>query len=156
MRDTDLAAVKRLADYEDTGLTPDEVDQIRRASLTMMFPTVGDFVRYAIQNFEDLEKYRKAESEGRLIILPEHWKDLCGRKGMQLYTIFQGDVYDAEVTDVYIDENGEGRFAYAIFPSEDPFDSEWLDKPVSRFWDVLFRTYEEAEAALAKEAHNDT
>lgn len=62
--------INRLAAYEDTGLTPDEVDQIRRASQTMMFPTVGDFVRYAIQNFEDLEKYRKAESDGRLFVLP--------------------------------------------------------------------------------------
>ena len=41
-------AIDRLAAYEDTGLEPDEVDQIHRASQTMMFPTVGDFVRYSI------------------------------------------------------------------------------------------------------------
>ena len=65
-----IDALGRLASYEDTGLEPDEVDQIRRAAQTMMFPTVADFARYAIQNFEDLQKYRKAEADGRLLVLP--------------------------------------------------------------------------------------
>ena len=60
----------RLAAYEDTGLEPEKVNQIRKATENMMFENVGDFVRYAISNFEDLEKYRKAEQEGRLVVLP--------------------------------------------------------------------------------------
>lgn len=48
----------RLAAYEDTGLEPEEIDQICRAAKTMMFETVADFVRYSIANFEALQAYR--------------------------------------------------------------------------------------------------
>lgn len=127
-------AIDRLAAYEDTGTEPEEI---------------GDVVMHCEDlGLGGLLGLLNAIATDRLIVLPENWKDLCGRTGMQLYTIYEGDVYDAAVTDVYIDENGEGRFAYAVFPDEDPFDTEWFDEPVSRFWDVLFRTCEEAEAAL--------
>lgn len=87
---TEQDAINRLAAYEDTGLTPDEVDQIRRAAQAMMFETVADFARYAIQNFEDLQKYRKAESEGRLFMPP------C-RVGDTLYIIIDGKIYEGKV-----------------------------------------------------------
>lgn len=48
----------RLAAYENTWLEPDEVAQICRAAKTMMFESVSDFVRYAIENFEKLQAYR--------------------------------------------------------------------------------------------------
>lgn len=76
------AVVDRLAAYENTGLEPDQVDQIRRAADHMMFESAGDFARYSITNFESLEEYRalgsidrlhelvQAEKDGRLVVLP--------------------------------------------------------------------------------------
>lgn len=69
--------VDRLARYEDTGLEPEQAEQIVRASENMMFENVGDFVRYSIANFEELEKYRKAEREKQSMKLPCKIGDTC-------------------------------------------------------------------------------
>lgn len=75
-------AANRLAAYENTGLEPEDADQIRKAAEYMMFETVGDFVRLAISNFDELQSYRalgtieelsalvKARDEGLLLMLP--------------------------------------------------------------------------------------
>lgn len=72
--------IDRLAAYEDTGLEPSEVEQIQRAAEYMMFESVGDFVRYAIANFEELQQYHsiapidrlrelaQADKEGRCVV----------------------------------------------------------------------------------------
>lgn len=131
--------LNRLAAYEDTGLTPDEVDQIRRAAQTMMFPTVADFARYAIQNFEDLQKYRKAEADGRLVMppckvgdtlyeidLPEYGVIVC----KVMWMILKNDVsVQVEVTD------GHGLGSGYCFELSD-------------FGRTVFHTREAAEAAL--------
>jgi len=65
-------AVDQLAAYEDSKLTPDQVDQIRRAAEYMMFPSVGDFVRYAISNFEELQRLQKSE-----LLEAGHWRNVA-------------------------------------------------------------------------------
>lgn len=56
MRDSyDIEAVRRLAAYEDTGLTPEEVLRLK-----------GECFGWKC----DAEKYKDAESDGRLIVLP--------------------------------------------------------------------------------------
>lgn len=64
-------AVDQLAAYEDSKLTPDQVDQIRRAAEYMMFPSVGDFMRYAISNFEELQRLQKSE-----LLEAGHWRNV--------------------------------------------------------------------------------
>lgn len=51
-------AYARLAEYEGTGLAPDQVDQIRRAAKNMMFSDVGEFVRYAWSLFDTVNEYK--------------------------------------------------------------------------------------------------
>lgn len=58
-------AVDKLAAYENTRLTPDQVDQIRRAAEYMMFESTGDFVRYAIANFEELQRLKNCNTGAR-------------------------------------------------------------------------------------------
>ena len=126
--------------YKDTGLEPEEVDQIRRAAQTMMFPTVADFARYAIQNFEDLQKYRKAEAEGRLVVLP------C-KVGETIYYLNPFDeIEKGRITMIQQKANGTLKFRVTTTFSHD-VTSDAIGKSV-------FRTREEAEAAL-KEREND-
>ena len=72
----------RLGAYEDTGLEPEEVEQIKRAAVYMMFEDVAHFVRYTLSNFDELQKYKalgdynrlcelkQADDEGRCVVLP--------------------------------------------------------------------------------------
>lgn len=73
---------ERLKQYEDTGLEPEEVEQIKRAAVYMMFEDVAHFVRYTLSNFDELQKYKalgdynrlrelkQADDEGRCVVLP--------------------------------------------------------------------------------------
>lgn len=72
-----MKLVAKLWDYENTGMEPDQIQQIIKASENMMFENVGDFVRYSIANFEALEKYRKAEREKQSMKLPCKIGDTC-------------------------------------------------------------------------------
>lgn len=72
--------VDRLGAYEDTGLEPEEVEQIKRAAVYMMFEDVAHFVRYTLSNFDELQKYKalgdynrlrelkQADDEGRCVV----------------------------------------------------------------------------------------
>lgn len=59
-------AVDRLAAYEETGMEPEEVDQIKRAAAHMMFDDVSQFVRYTLNNFDELQKYKALGDYNRL------------------------------------------------------------------------------------------
>lgn len=82
--DSGLAGVVirgKLADYEDTGLEAEEVEQIKKAAAYMMFEDVAHFVRYTLSNFDELQKYKElgdynrlrelaqADKEGRCVVL---------------------------------------------------------------------------------------
>lgn len=72
----------RLSAYDDTGLEPEEVEQIKRAAVYMMFEDVAHFVRYTLGNFDELQKYKalgdynrlrelkQADDEGRCVVPP--------------------------------------------------------------------------------------
>lgn len=122
---------EKLTAYEATGLSPDDVDQIRRAAMTMMFPSVSDFVRYSIQNFEQLEQYRKDEREGRIIRLP------C-KVGDMVYYKRGRDILGDTVDRISIDEadnqvilNAHKTFSFCDFGRK------------------VFTSYEEAAAKLS-------
>lgn len=80
--------VDRLAAYEDTGLEPEKVEQIKKAAVHMMFEDVAHFVRYALINFDELQKYKalgdynrlrelaKADKEWRCVVLKTDKKEL--------------------------------------------------------------------------------
>jgi hypothetical protein len=125
MNDVQRALI-RLAAYEDTGLTPEEVDDLQDKCFRL------DGI---------IAEYKDAESDGRLIVLP------C-RIGDQVWTIRNHGgvphVYTGAVSEIFFAEDDAGvtRLCMAV-------------KGVSKgFWgERFFNTREEAEAAL-KEAHN--
>ena len=106
---------KRLSAYEDTGLEPNEVDQICRASKTMMFDSVADFVRYSVANFDALQTYRalgpvdelsalvKARDEGRVLPEKSMWTATC--HGSKLVLIV--DVKSAQEAEAALGGGGD-------------------------------------------------
>ncbi len=60
-----ISAANRLADYEDTGLTPEEIDMDHEAAETL---------RQLCQNYDldRLEKLAEADRDGRLVVLPSN------------------------------------------------------------------------------------
>lgn len=113
-----LAAVDRLAAYEDTGLEPDTVSKIR------------DIVLDISGDIDHLRELAQAEQDGKLVVLPckrgdKVWR-ICGPKGRKF-------VAERTVLSVTLYELGK----IEVFTTT----SDWLGKTV-------FLTREEAEAAL--------
>ena len=137
------AALDCLAAYEETGLEPEEVDQIRKAAEHMMFDSVGDFARYAISNFEDLRKYRKAEQEGRLVV------PLC-KVGQRVWIngiLGVGQCEEHEITSVsvYIGQKTNVWFNAKMVQYRGEARCSFGDDQIGK---TVFLTREEAEAAL--------
>ena len=88
-------AFDRLAAYEETGLEPEEMEQIKKAAAHMMFEDVAHFVRYTLSNFDELQRYKElgdynrlhelaqADNEGRCVVLPfkpPRWVYMCSAR----------------------------------------------------------------------------
>ncbi|ANU42209.1 hypothetical protein ADH75_02875 [Flavonifractor plautii] len=59
-------AFDRLSAYEETGLEPEEMEQIKKAAAHMMFEDVAHFVRYTLSNFDELQRYKELGDYNRL------------------------------------------------------------------------------------------
>lgn len=141
-------AIVRLAAYEDTGLTPEEINGLQTAltelrhevdsilanqRLVQALKEKGFPTDDGIRHIEDL---LQVEKDGRLVVLP------C-RVGENVYDISDGTAYKTKVL----------SFLYY---------GDWACRTVSSYPDLeefgtrIFLTREEAEAALKKvEAKND-
>lgn len=73
---TFCAAIDRLAAYEDTGRTPEEIKEMLDWSFGLFSEKIGDFLQ--------------AKSEGRLIVLP------C-KVGDTVYVVDRGKIFEEEV-----------------------------------------------------------
>ena len=118
-------AIDRLAAYEDTGLEPEEVKSLKE---TWDLFGGEDGIQQA---FMERDKYKQAESEGRLIVLPckvgdTVWR-IVGPKGHRI-------VRQRKVLAVTIYHTGD-----VIIHT---------DGAENRFGKTVFLTREEAEAAL--------
>lgn len=65
----------RLAAYEETGLEPEEMEQIKKAAAHMMFEDVAHFVRYTLSNFDELQRYKELGDYNRLRELDQAHKE---------------------------------------------------------------------------------
>lgn len=132
VKDHDYVAVAhRLADYEDTGLSPEEIVKMGMA--------YEDSKRYAAR----LEGRIKAYGEGRIVVLP------C-KVGDELWTniAIRGDRYRLSdrpyhVKVVFIGLGPETTFFHVEYSNGRIFP---VDK--GQFGKTVFRTKEEAEKAL--------
>lgn len=120
-------AADKLAAYEDTGLTPEEC-----ATIAKSYPRLFDMVY-------ELQKYKDAEADGRLVILP------C-KVGDTVYRITKsGAILDELVDDIVMPE----------FYTRTQDGLRGLDAMWNEFGKAVFLTREEAEAVLKGETSNE-
>jgi hypothetical protein len=123
-------AVVRFADYEDTGMEPEQITAAQKAMRAGLALACALQAYRAIGTVEELSALVKARDEGRLVELPckrgdKVWR-ICGPKGRKF-------VAERTVLSVTIYEPGQ----FEIFTNC----SDWLGRTV-------FLTRQEAEAAL--------
>lgn len=135
-------AILQLAAYEDTGLDPEEVKQVKLSLMGKALAEIKEFEGVQIARMIELAQ---AEKDGRLVVLP------C-KVGDTLWTNISivGDRYKSAdrpypVEVVFIGMGKDDRFFHVQYESGTvfPFDYDKVGKNV-------FLTREEAEAALKK------
>ena len=126
------AAWESLASYEDTGLTPKEINEHEAAYIEIMTRTYGPL-------HQKIGQWLQAEQDGRLAVLP------C-KVGDTIYVILRGRIIETTVRTFFFGypsygiEGREMRMIRTI---------NW-DIPMDEFGTRIFLTREEAEAALTK------
>ena len=118
-------AANRLAAYEETGLTPEEIDMDHEAA---------EQLRHLCRNcdLDRLEKLAEADKDGRLVVLP------C-KVGDKLYRVFYGEIFEQRVGSMkYFAIQGKWDIeTYPFYPCVE-----------SSIGKTIFLTREEAEKAL--------
>ena len=120
--------IDRLAAYEDTDRTPDEIEKLKKKALSLE-------VYKAIGTTEHLRELVAAEQEGRLVVLP------C-KVGDYVYipSIERQEVIRTRVQGISVAVSGRAILRFGGYPVE----SAWGDG-CGKDW---FLTREEAEKAL--------
>lgn len=131
--------LERLADYEDTWLTPEEVlpkDKADEIALKIM--RLADLESFC--SYTRLRELAEADKDGRLAVLP------C-KIGGTVYLLLQDDVkHNPETCGWYISEDRVGAIAEGGFYLGDPADDVYVRNEEIR--EEVFLTREEAEKAL--------
>lgn len=114
---------------------------------------------------EKLERYEKAEKEGRLIEFP--CREIFESQGGYLYMIYDGEVIELTSCNAQIDPSGvvyvtccadDKIFPYVepyVEPDTEPSCTEFIDFEISDFGKNVFLTREAAEEAKLKEMGNN-
>lgn len=126
----------RLAEYEDRGIDPHEVKLVQETLVTAQ--------RLKKEQYDTLEKYLKAEAEGRLVIIP------C-KAGSEVFVLWFGSVVPATVIGFHFYEWREWYSVRVLFDTRKI--SVTRDFSFEAFGKTLFFTREEAEAALKGETN---
>ena len=135
------AAWSRLAAYEDTGLTPEEVlpkDKADEIALKLM--RLADLE--SICSYTRLRELAEADKDGRVVVLPVR-PVLTPIISSMLYIIDDGDIYEDALyeADVGMSESGKTNVVYTTLSDLMIFEQADIGKTV-------FLTREEAEKAL--------
>jgi len=124
---------RRLAAYEDSGLSPEEVQKLKKSDASKEQCTIdqhGEIHRLR----DELKRYKQAEQEGRLVVLPR-------KVGTRVWVIGQ----DCDLChDMYTEEPclfGDCEYRKVI-------ESVFLPGMTDEFGKTVFLTREEAEKAL--------
>ena len=127
------AAWSRLADYEDTRLTPGEVRSLWGEWNAMMR------VLNSIGSYDRLRELAEADKDGRLVVLPV--KPVF--TPILLYIIEDGDIYEDALYEAVVgmSGNGEMNVVYTTLSDQIIFEQADIGKTV-------FFTREEAKKAL--------
>lgn len=131
--------MKKLQAYEDIGLTPEEVNHFFAGYLTGEEAKAK--YREDKQRHNEWAEWKKAESEGRLIVPP------C-KVGDTVYVIIYGEVFAVLV--VYIAQyEWEDEFTVGLLIESDKTNGTHRYR-FADFGKTVFLTREKAEAALNK------
>lgn len=124
----------RLAAYEDTGLTPEEVEHTK---LSLMGKAISEITEFDGMPIDRLKELSRADREGLVVVLP------C-RVGRRVYVPdFEAQtVANIRVQGISITPTGRVVLHFGGYPAA----SAWGD----RCWIDWFLTYEGAEAALRR------
>lgn len=132
-----------LAAYEDTGLEPEEVRHWKECIAT---PTMKHLVEMCGKIEAERDRYKKAEADGRLVVLPCKVGEPCFR----IYTCRCGcrerckKKKEAKLIDVV-------HYPYAnayVYYCKRIAESKFTLKDIANFGNTVFLSREEAEAAL--------
>ncbi len=125
----------RLAAYEDTDLTPEEIDMDHEAAETLRQLCRGC-------DLDWLEKLAEADKGGHVVVLPVK-PVLTPILSSMLYIIEDGDIYEDALYEAVVgmSENGKMNVVYTTLFDQITFEQADIGKTV-------FLTREEAEEAL--------
>ena len=115
----------RIAAYEDTGLTPEEIDMDHEAEETLRQLCRGC-------DLDRLEELAEADKDGRLVVLP------C-KMGDKLYRVFAGEIFEHRVGSMKYFAI-QGRWDIETYP--------FCPCVESSIGKTIFLTREEAEKTL--------
>lgn len=129
----------RLAEYEDTGLTPGEIKSMQEEHFS------GLEMAKLHSALMELKKYQEADKDGRIVVLP------C-KVGSTVYTEFCDEIVEKRIGQFHVNGYTEPRLWADI-------DCDWTSTQCVR-WDLaigktIFLTREEAEAALKEVQKGD-
>ena len=127
--------VERLAAYEDTGLTPQEVLSMKFEWCAMM-----DALNSIGGGYTRLRELAEADRDGRLVVRPY-------RIGETVYALLKdGAIFYPETNGWYISEEIVGAISHDGFYLGDPVDDVYT--PDSEIGKTVFLTKKAAKAAL--------
>ena len=128
--------VEQLADYEDTGLTPEEF----HAYWVFLEDMIGE--QKASEALDRFRQLVKADKDGRLVVLPVRPVLTQSIKSM-LYIIEEGEIVEDSLCEALVGmgSNGEINIFYTTLSDQISFVQAEIGKTV-------FLTREEAEKAL--------
>ena len=132
---------ERLAAYEDTGLTPEEVlpkDKADEIALKLM--RLADLENFC--SYTRLRELAEADKDGRLVVLPVR-PVLTQSIGSMLYIIEDGEIVEDSLCEALVGmgSNGEINIFYTTLSDQISFEQADIGKTV-------FLTHEEAKRAL--------
>lgn len=127
--------VERLADYEDTGLTPGEVRSLWGEWNAMMR------VLNSIGSYDRLRELAEADEDGRVVVLPVK-PVLTPTISSMLYIIEDGEIYEDSLYEGIVGMSGRGEMN-VIYGTIDALSFEQND-----IGKTVFLTSEEAKKAL--------
>ena len=127
--------VEQLADYEDTKLTPEEIDMDHEAA---------EQLRQLCRGYDlgRLEELAEADKDGRVVVLPVR-PVLTQSIGSMLYIIEDGEIVEDSLCEALVGmgSNGEINIFYTTLSDQISFEQADIGKTV-------FLTREKAEKAL--------
>ena len=129
----ETAVCDRLAAYEDTGLTPEEV---KRSKLEIEAGCVKAIARTYGIDINRLRKFAEADRDGRVIVLP------C-EVGHAAYWVHNGIITDCHINRIQVNRKG----VFLCLKNKKSHGAFRVDTCLGK---TVFLTREEAEKALAE------